>query len=100
MFYSAANRDIVMRHFQWMKEYGLDGVLAQRFVTDIRGRRAGVHAVISAAEATRPVRVITWFKERATFKAGSKNRSELRSDWQTTAPTPPMRIRRAPLWGG
>ena len=38
--YSAWNRKTVVRHFAWMKEYGLDGVLAQRFVTQIQNRRS------------------------------------------------------------
>jgi len=38
--YSARNRNIVIRHFRWMKEYGLDGVLVQRFVGSIGRKRA------------------------------------------------------------
>jgi hypothetical protein len=37
--YSAWNPKIASAHFRWMKEYGLDGVLAQRFVTAIPRRR-------------------------------------------------------------
>lgn len=37
--YSAWNPAIVGAHLRWMKEYGLDGVLAQRFVTAIPRRR-------------------------------------------------------------
>ena len=37
--YSAWNPKIVSAHFRWMKEYGLDGVLAQRFVSAIPRRR-------------------------------------------------------------
>lgn len=40
--FSARNPNVVDRHFKWMQDYGLDGVLIQRFVTDIPGlKRAG-----------------------------------------------------------
>ena len=32
--YSSTNRKTVLRHFQWMKEHELDGVLVQRFVVE------------------------------------------------------------------
>ena len=38
--YSAWDRKTVLRHFRWMRDYGLDGVLVQRFVTDIARRRS------------------------------------------------------------
>jgi hypothetical protein len=44
--YSAWNRKTVMRHFQWMKEYGLDGVLVQRFVGSTADKRATGDAVL------------------------------------------------------
>jgi hypothetical protein len=52
--FSSGNSRTVARHFSWMQQYGLDGVLVQRFVTDIPGNRSGGDAVlrnvIAAAE--------------------------------------------------
>jgi len=33
--YSAADPTTVMQHFQWMSQYGIDGVFLQRFVTEL-----------------------------------------------------------------
>jgi len=38
--FSAWNPKIVSRHFQWMKQYGLDGVLVQRFLTNVPFKRS------------------------------------------------------------
>src|SRR5262249_22581447 len=38
--FSSLKKNIVMKHFEWMKQYGLDGVLVQRFLSDIPGSRA------------------------------------------------------------
>ncbi len=50
-FFSANNRKTVLRHFQWMKDYGLDGVLIQRFVGSIRIKREGGDVVLKNAMA-------------------------------------------------
>jgi hypothetical protein len=44
--FSSRNQKTVSRHFRWMKEYGLDGVLAQRFVGTIRGKHADGDVVL------------------------------------------------------
>ncbi|MBM3786238.1 MAG: hypothetical protein FJW30_17910 [Acidobacteria bacterium] len=40
LLFSSGNSKTVDRHFRWMQQYGLDGVLVQRFITDIPGNRS------------------------------------------------------------
>ena len=81
--YSAFNRKTVVRHFRWMKDYGLDGVLVQRFVRSIADKRAGgdvvLKNVIAGAEESGRTFAIEYDitgSDLATFGA------TMREDWQ------------------
>ena len=44
--FSAGNSKTVARHFRWMRDYDLDGVLVQRFVSDLTGNYNAGDAVL------------------------------------------------------
>lgn len=41
--FSSFKRSTVLRHFRWMRDYGIDGAFVQRFLADLRGTRALRH---------------------------------------------------------
>lgn len=49
--FSSGNSRTVDRHFRWMQQYGLDGVLVQRFVTEIAASRASGDPVLKSVLA-------------------------------------------------
>jgi hypothetical protein len=60
--FSSASQAVVQRHFEWMREYGLDGVFAQRFL--VERKRKSLDTVLSniraSAEATGRVYAICY----------------------------------------
>lgn len=38
--FSSFKKPTVLRHFEWMKQYGIDGAFVQRFITDLKNPRA------------------------------------------------------------
>jgi hypothetical protein len=44
--FSSGSSKTVARHFRWMQQYGLDGALVQRFLTDIPGSKAAGDVVL------------------------------------------------------
>ncbi len=81
--FSAGNSKTVARHFRWMQQYGLDGVLLQRFVTDIPGSRASGDAVLknvmAAARSTGRVFAIEYDISGANPATVA---ADLRNDWK------------------
>ena len=80
--FSAHNAKTVLRHFRWMKEYGLDGVLVQRFIGGtVRNRTEGdivlKNIMAAAAETGRTFAIeydISGGKEDTFFQM-------LQTDW-------------------
>lgn len=80
--FSSYNKNVVQKHFDWMKKYGLDGVLAQRFISDIpllrHEKDQVLRNIIASAEKTGRVFAI----EYDVSGAKSENvLQELQRDW-------------------
>jgi hypothetical protein len=83
--YSAYNPKTVMRHFEWMSQYGIDGVFLQRFGSELSDpvkfdeRNVVTKNVIGGAEATGRVFAIMY--DTSGMGPGTFI-GELENDWQ------------------
>jgi len=84
--YSAYNPTTVMRHFQWMSQYGIDGVFLQRFVTEIvdpaqlKSRNVVTDDVRAGAESYGRVFAIEY--AIANYEADPNLVSRIETDWK------------------
>jgi uncharacterized protein (TIGR03437 family) len=81
--FSSGNSPTVARHFRWMQQYGLDGVLVQRFVTDIPGSRASGDAVLrNVMDAARRYGRVFAIEYDISGAAPSTVLATLQDDWR------------------
>lgn len=84
--YSAYNPKTVMRHFQWMSQYGIDGVFLQRFVSELaypnffNQRNVVTQNVRAGAEAFGRVFAIEY--DISNDKADPDLVSKIETDWK------------------
>src|SRR5258708_1319515 len=84
--YSAYNPKTVMRHFQWMSQYGVDGVFLERFVSELalqnffNQRNVVTQNVRSGAEAYGRVFAIEY--DISNAKTDPNLVSEIETDWK------------------
>jgi hypothetical protein len=82
-FFSARNPKVVDMHFKWMQDYGLDGVLIQRFVSDIPGLKSAGDAVLknilAASAKYGRVVAIEYDVTGSNFSTWNKN---IQDDWK------------------
>jgi hypothetical protein len=81
--FSARNPRVVLRHFRWMQEYGLDGVLVQRFIGETARKRADgdivLRNIMAAAAETGRVFAIEYDISGGREATVAQ---QLRDDWQ------------------
>ncbi|HLO99448.1 MAG TPA: glycoside hydrolase family 71/99-like protein [Fimbriimonas sp.] len=81
--FSSHNNNVIQKHFDWMKTYGLDGVLAQRFISDIpilrREKDQVLRNIINSAEKTGRVFAVEYDVSGADPDTVLQ---ELREDWE------------------
>jgi hypothetical protein len=79
--FSSANKRTIIRHFQWMQSYGIDGVALQRFVGGIRFSHPDesfriINNVREAAKRTGRTYLIMY------DMSGAENVEKIKDDWR------------------
>ena len=81
--FSSNNRKTVLRHFEWMRDYGIDGAFVQRFANGLRDANSLRHKdkVLSHARegANQSGRAFAVMYDLTGLNAGEVNR--IREDW-------------------
>jgi hypothetical protein len=83
--FSSARRPTVLRHFEWMRQYGIDGVFVQRFINSLtRGTSLAVNNTVlehCREGARRSGRVYALMYDLSSLAPGQADR--LINDWKT-----------------
>jgi hypothetical protein len=81
--YSGWSSSVVTAHFLWMRQYGIDGALLQRFVIDIPGEMLGHEQVIKNVMAAAKAQGRTWAIEYDVTGADMATVAQvIDADWQ------------------
>jgi len=109
--FSSFEKPTVLRHFQWMRDYGIDGVFVQRFISSLRRPESLEHCNTVLANcregANRFGRVYAVMYDLSGLGAGRIKEvmddwRTLRRDWQITQDPAYLRHRGKPVvtvWG-
>ena len=109
--FSSFKKPTVLRHFQWMRDYGIDGVFVQRFISGLRRPESLEHCNTVLANcregANRFGRVYAVMYDLSGLGAGRINEvmddwRALRRDWQITQDSAYLHHRGNPVvtvWG-
>ena len=88
--FSSANRKTVVRHFEWMREYGIDGAFVQRFAVGLSNpaRLRNNNNVLSHVReaAARSERLFAVMYDLSGLRAGQVER--VRADWSALRSDP------------
>ena len=82
--FSSFNRETVLRHFRWMRDYGIDGAFVQRFANGLKSEAIRHHKDVLLANcregANREGRAYAVMYDLSGLPAGGVSR--VKADWQ------------------